>query len=171
MAREEGEYGSLNPGASPELARFAFLVGAWHCAARLKRDDGSWELLDASWVGRFTLDGYAIMDEFRMTKQSGELLVLGVNMRTYDVKKGTWNIKWLNALDGSWIDLVSPEYGGLMTDGRSISYTFPEPTGAHALTRATYTVISPGRFTWQGERSDVGDTWEEFLLIECHRDN
>jgi hypothetical protein len=77
MGRSEEEYGRPNPGAPPELSRFAFLIGKWRCDARLKRESGSWERLQASWVGRYVLDGYTIMDEFRMTKPTGDLLVLG----------------------------------------------------------------------------------------------
>lgn len=167
MDRDEVEYGRLNPGAAPELSRFAFLIGKWRCDVKLKREDGSWEPLEASWVGRYVLDGYAIMDEFRMTTPTGELLVLGVNVRAYDVKKRAWTLKWLNALDGTWLDLGPDELGGIEIDGPSISYTFKEPMGAHALTRATYLDISPNRFTWRGERSNDGTVWEEFLVIEA----
>jgi hypothetical protein len=33
-----------------------------------------------------------------MTAPTGELLVLGINLRSYDAKKKTRNIKWLGAL-------------------------------------------------------------------------
>lgn len=171
MDRDQELYGRPNPDAHPELSRFAFLIGSWRCQARLRREDGSWESLDASWVGRYVLDGYAIMDEFRMTRPTGELLVLGVNLRAYDVKNGAWALKWLNALDGAWLDLGPEELGGVQTDGQSISYSFEEPVGPHALTRATYLDISPSRFTWRGERSSDGKAWEEFLVIEAHRGN
>lgn len=171
MDRDEGEYGALNPSAAPELSRFAFLVGRWRCEARLKLEDGSWETLEASWVGRYVLDGYAIMDEFRMTRPTGGLLVLGVNVRAYDVKKGAWTLKWLNALDGTWVDLGPEELGGVTMDGGSISYRFTEPVAAHSLTRATYLDISPSHFTWRGERSNDGTAWEEFLVIEAYRSN
>ena len=169
--RRENGYGTPNPQAAPELSRFAFLIGTWRCDARLKRDDGSWEALQASWVGRYVLDGYAIMDEFRMTKPTGELLVLGVNVRTYDVKKRGWNLRWLNALDGTWLDLGPDELGGIAMDDQSITYSFQEPVAAHAFTRATYMNITPSHFTWRGERSNDGKAWEEFLVIEAYRGN
>lgn len=65
--------------------------------------NGEWQTLQATWLGRFILDGYAIADEYRMTGSSGELIVLGLNLRTYDAAKRTWNIKWLNALAGTWV--------------------------------------------------------------------
>ena len=169
MHRYGDEYGSRNPGANPELSRFAFLIGTWRCDARLRQDDGSWETLPATWVGRYVLDGYAIMDEFRMTRPSGELVVLGVNIRTFDAKHNRWNLRWLNALDGSWTDLAQEELGGVSMDAESISYSFREPVATHALTRATYSDISPTHFTWRGERSSDGEAWNEFMVIECRR--
>jgi hypothetical protein len=168
MERDE-EYGRPNPDAARELSRFGFLIGSWRCDARLKREDGSWGPLEASWVGRYILDGYAIMDEFRMTTPAGDLLVLGVNLRTYDPKKKAWNLKWVNALDATWVDLAPEELGGVEIGSQSISYTFREPSGAHPLTRATYLDMSPDGFTWRGERSDDGTVWEEFLVIEARR--
>ena len=169
QGRDEQEYGRPNPNAPQELSRFAFLIGKWRCEARLKREDGVWETLQATWVGRYVLDGYVIMEEFRMTRPIGELLVLGMNLRSYDVKKRTWGMKWLNALGGTWVDLGLEELGGVKVDQTSITYSFKEPVGAHALTRATYFNISESHFTWRGERSNDGKAWDEFLVIEAYR--
>jgi len=169
MKPHEAVYGKPNPKAPPELSRFAFLIGNWRCDAKLKREDGTREDLKAIWEGRYILDGYAIEDEFRMTTPAGELLVLGMNFRSYDAKKKAWNLKWLNALAGTWVDLGSEELGGVRADEKTISYSMKEPVARHAFTRATYTNISTDHFTWRGERSNDGKTWEEFLTIEVHR--
>src|SRR5262245_48787608 len=95
--------------APHELSRFAFLIGDWRCDAKLKQQDGTWEVLKATWEGHYILDGYAIADEYRMMSPAGELLVLGLNLRTYDARKEAWNMKWLNALAGTWIDLGPEE--------------------------------------------------------------
>lgn len=50
-----------------------------------------------------------------------------------------------------------------------MSYILKEPTVGHALTRATYTNISEGHFTWRGESSKDGNTWIEFMVVECER--
>lgn len=169
MKRMEQEYGTRNPSAPAELSRFAFLIGEWRCDAKLKRDDGTWQPLKATWEGRYILDGYAIADEYRMTTLSGELIVLGMNFRSYDPKKKLWNLKWLNALAGTWVDLGPEELGGVTVDERAIRYSMQEPVAAHTLTRATYTNFSENHFTWQGERSNDGKTWELFMIIEAHR--
>jgi hypothetical protein len=169
MDRDLQEYGRPNPKAPAELSRFAFLIGKWRCEVRAKREDGVWEPLQASWVGRYVLDGYVIADEYRMTAPTGELLVLGINLRSFDPEKKTWTMKWLNALAGTWVDLGPEELGGVTIDEKSITYSFREPVASHAFTRATYLNISENRFRWRGERSNDRTTWDEFMVIEAYR--
>jgi hypothetical protein len=104
-----------------------------------------------------------------MTTQAGDLLVLGLNLRVYDARERVWRMKWLNALGGSWVDLGPAELGGITSDEQSITYQMKEPVAQHAFTRATYTNISANHFTWRGERSNDGQSWEEFLVIELER--
>lgn len=163
------EFGKPNPNAPRELSRFAFLIGRWRCQAKIKSANGEWQTYQATWVGRYILEGYAIADDYRMTSPSGELLVLGTNFRVYDTSKQAWNIKWLQALDGTWWDLGPEELGGVRFDGPSVTYCFREPTGARAYQRVTYTNISKTYFTWRGERSDDGKAWNEFMVIEANR--
>jgi hypothetical protein len=163
------DLGHANPKAPAALSLFAFLVGRWRCEARVRLTDGAWQTFHATWIGRFILDGYAIADEYRMTGPSGELIVVGLNLRVYDPARQVWNIKWLNALAGTWVDLGPEELGGVRVDDRSITYAFEEPMAGHAYTRATYTNISPTHFTWRGERSEDGTSWSEFMVLEAHR--
>jgi hypothetical protein len=164
------EMSTRNPKAPVELAQFEFLIGSWRIEGRLKLADGTGQEFGGAWVGRFILDGYAIADEYRMTDAAGAVVVLGMNFRTYDAARQMWNIRWLNGLTGTWADLVSEELGGVRFDGRSVTYAFREPTGTHALTRATYTSLSPDHFTWRGEQSEDGEIWREFLMVESYAD-
>ncbi len=169
MDQQDQNFGKLNSHAPAALSRFAFLIGKWRCEAKIKSATGEWQTFKAAWLGRFILDGYAIADEYRMTGSSGELIVLGMNFRTYDAAKQIWNIRWLNALAGNWTDLVSEEFGGVRFDGQSILYAFKEPVASHAYTRATYTNHSMTHFTWRGEKSDDAKTWSEFMVVEAYR--
>jgi hypothetical protein len=169
MGQVDQGLGEPNPDAPAALSRFAFLIGTWRCEARVRAANGEWQTLRATWLGRFILDGYAIADEYRMTGASGEPIVLGLNLRAYDATKQMWNMKWLNALAGTWVDLGPEELGGVTCDSEAISYTFKEPMAAHAFTRATYTNISQTHFTWRGEKSDDGKTWSEFMVVEAYR--
>ncbi|HEV2577984.1 MAG TPA: hypothetical protein VGU25_12310 [Acidobacteriaceae bacterium] len=156
--------------APSELQRFAFLVGRYRCQAELKLPAEESQRFDALWEGRWALDGHAIVDEYRMFGANGETLVLGVNIRAYDVAKKQWNIKWLDALLGRWTDLGSQELGGVHFEGASVSYQFREPMVGHTFTRATYTDISDQHFTWRGESSEDGKEWTEFMVVECERE-
>jgi hypothetical protein len=169
MDQVDQEFGKPSPNAPAALSRFAFLIGRWRCEAKVRSAKGEWQTFQATWVGRFILDGYAIADEYRMTGPSGELIVLGVNLRAYDATKQIWNIKWLNGLAGTWTDLGPEELGGVRFDGQSITYAFKEPVAAHAYTRATYTNISKAHFTWRGEKSNDGKAWSEFMVVEAYR--
>lgn len=157
-----------DPGRS-ELNRFAFLIGKWKGEARLKQDTGTWERFEATWEGRYMADGHAIADEYRMTTLEGRLLVLGVNVRAYDSQRKAWSMKWLDALAGTWTDLGPGELGGVRADDQGITYSMREPVAQHALTRATYSNITPDGFIWRGERTNDRETWEEFMVIELHR--
>lgn len=172
MQAQDWEYRECrrqNPDAPSELSLFAFLLGSWCGEATLKRDGGSWESFDAGWEGRFILDGYIIADEFRMAAKTGELLVLGMNFRTYDPARKAWNMRWLNALGGTWTDLAPESLGGVSVAGDSVSYCMSEPVAGHAFTRATYCTFGPNRFTWSGERSADLCSWERFLFIDLRR--
>ena len=169
MREIKQDFGKPNPSAPAALCRFAFLIGAWECEAKVKSANGEWQVFQATWTGRYILDGYAIADEYRMADSSGKLIVLGLNLRTYDNTKQIWNLKWLNALTGTWTDLGSEELGGVKFERGSIIYGFKEPVAAHAYTRATYTPVSQTRFTWRGEKSDDGKAWSEFMVIEALR--
>ena len=96
-------------------------------------------------------------------------MVLGLNLRAYDATKHTWNMKWLNALGGTWVDLGLDELGGVTFDGPSIIVVLKELVAARAYTRATYTNISDTHFTWRGEQSDDRTTWSEFIVVEAYR--
>ena len=163
------EPGEPNADAPPELSRFAFLVGNWRCEARVRMDGGEWRTFPAEWRGRYILDGYAIADEYRMTDSAGKLIVLGMNVRAYEAARKRWNIKWLHAQTGAWVDLGPEELGGVVFEDDSVVYVFKEPMAAHAFTRATYTSVSDERFTWRGEKSSDGKTWSEFMVVEARR--
>jgi len=87
--------------------------------------------------------------------QSGEPIVLGMNFRVYTLPGSFGTSKWLNALDGTWTDLTSEQFGG----ARFAASPSPMPLSQSVapqwpFTRATYTNISKSHFTWRGEKSD-----------------
>jgi len=165
----EKEYGNPNPKAPPELSQFAFIIGKWRCDVRLTGEDGTRQSYQATWVGRYILDGYVIADEYRMTNQRGELIVHGMNFRSYSVEKKTWVMRWLSAA-GFWLELGPEKLGGVRVTPRTITFNMIDSFAPDALTRVTFSNISERHFTWTGERSsDQGKTWAEYIVIEAHR--
>jgi hypothetical protein len=169
MNRDQ-EYGIPNPKAPPELSQFAFIIGSWCCDARVRQEDGTWQSYQATWVGRYILDGSVIADEYRMTNQAGELIVHGMNFRFYSVEKQTWVMRWLSTA-GFWSELGPENLGGVRVTPETITFAMIDSFAPDALTRVTFSDISESQFTWTGERSvDQGRTWTEFIVIEAHRD-
>ncbi len=169
MAMHNPNFGSPNLNAPAELARFAFLIGKWRCIADILLKDGRRQTYPAIWTGRYILDGFVVADEYCMKNLDGDPIVLGLNLRSYDAEQQRWNIRWLNALSGSWTDLCSDELGGAHFGENTVTYTFREPVAGHAFTRATYTALDPDHFTWLGEKSDDLAAWSEFMLVDCYR--
>ncbi len=56
MDSHERMNGKPDPNASPELSRFAFLIGKWRFDVKLKGEDGAWGDLKATWEGHYILD-------------------------------------------------------------------------------------------------------------------
>ncbi len=169
MERDRPESGKMNPKAPEELSRFAFLLGSWRGVAKLRLADGACQHFDVRWTGHYILDGYAIADEYTMTDGMGALVVLGMNFRTYDASRQAWHIRWLDGLSGTWTELVSGDSGGMRITEGAISFSFKEPVADRAYTKATYTNITADHFTWIGEGSIDGQTWAEFMVVECER--
>lgn len=164
------EYGNPNPKAPLELSQFAFIIGKWRCDVRVKGEDGTWQTYPATWVGRYILDGYVIADEYRMTNQAGEVIVHGMNFRSYSVEKKAWMMRWLDATRSFWVELGPEQFGGVRVNPQTITFNLIDQFAPDAICRVTFSNISANHFTWSEEKSlDQGKTWTEFVVIEAHR--
>src|SRR6267143_7030359 len=164
------EYGNPNPKAPPELSQFAFIIGKWRCDISLKGEDGTWQPYQATWVGRYILDGHVIADEYRMTNQKGELIVHGMNFRSYSVEKKTWVMRWLDIRRSSWVELGPQRLGGVRVSPQTITFNLVDIFAPDAISRVTFSNIAADHFTWREDKSlDQGRTWTEFVVIDAHR--
>jgi hypothetical protein len=163
-------YGKPNPKAPPELSQFAFLIGSWRCEVCVKGTDGAWQRYEATWVGRYILDGYVIADEYRMTNELGELVVHGMNFRSYHVTNKSWMMRWLDATRSSWVELGSERLGGVQVSPETITFKLVDLFAPDAISRVTFSNMSADHFTWREDKSvDQGTTWNEFVTIEARR--
>jgi len=168
---QDREYGVPNPKAPPELSQFAFIIGKWSCDLKLKTQDGAWQSFHATWIGRYILDGYVISDEYRMTNQKGELVVHGMNFRSYSVERKGWVMRWVNHLNSSWMELGPENLGGVQVTPETITFKYVDGDGPGVVTRVTFSNITQGHFTWTADISkDQEKTWSDYMVIECHRD-
>jgi hypothetical protein len=156
---------------------FDFLVGAWECESRVRGPDGVVRARPATWVGRYILDGYAIADEFRQLGPKGETAMLGSTYRAFNPDARRWVLRWLDALDATWLDLGPEELGGVTVRDGSVSYRHLRPRGRsgrlfplNSLFRVTFFDIAEREFHWRSELStDNGETWAEVQTIAARR--
>jgi hypothetical protein len=168
--KSDTEYGSPNPQAPRELSQFAFLIGEWSCEVKAQGADGTWQTYRATWVGRYILDGYVIADEYRMTDHAGELIVHGMNFRSYSAEQNAWVMRWLDATRSSWVELGPAALGGVRVEAGTITFCLADSFAPGAICRVTFSNISAGHFTWTEEKSlDHGRTWTAFVVVEAHR--
>jgi len=142
-----------------QLSSFAFIIGQWECEVNFKTDDNETIKHKATWTGRYILNGHAIEDEYRETDMEGNLIRLGINIRSYNAKGG-WIMKWFDALNSSWLDLGPQELGGVDVKGSTISFKhFAEN---NTIVKITFYDITRNFFWWKADISnDLGETWEE----------
>lgn len=166
----ETEFGKPNPSAPPELAEFAFIIGEWNCDVRVKAEDGAVQTYQATWTGRYILDGYVIADEYRMLDHAGSVIVHGMNFRSYDAEKKAWVMRWLDGTRSFWVELGPDALGGVRADAGTIQFKLVDLFAPDAVSRVTFSNITADRFTWKEEKSlDNGRTWSEFVTIEARR--
>jgi hypothetical protein len=172
-----GGYGMPNANAPRELVLFDFLVGAWECESHVRGPDDVVRTRPATWVGRYVLDGYAISDEFRQLGPAGEVAMLGQTYRVFNTDSQTWVMKWLDALDATWLDLGPEDLGGVSVRDGTITFRHRRPRGRsgrlfplNSLFRNTFFDIAEAEFRWRAELStDNGETWAEVQTIEARR--
>lgn len=166
-----------NTRAPRELVTFDFLVGSWECESHVRGPDGGVRTHPATWVGRYILDGFCIADEFRQQGPAGEVAMLGQTYRSFNTEARAWVMKWLDALDATWLDLGPDDLGGVTVRDGTISYRHRRPRGRsgrlfplQSLFRVTFFDIAETQFRWRSELStDNGETWAEVQVIDARR--
>lgn len=148
-----------------QLTDFAFIIGQWECVVNIKKEDGEIEQNIAIWTGRYILDGNAIEDEYRETNKNGELIRLGINIRSYDNENG-WTMKWLDGLNSTWLDLGPKELGGVNISDSMI--TFKHYAVINMIVKISFYDIKDNSFSWKADVSNDNEkTWDEqvFTII------
>lgn len=164
--------GHLNPDAPPETAQFGRLAGIWDVDMKIRQDDGSWpeKGFPAEWRFRYTLDGWAIQDDWLAPPpdrplEEGGRRQLGTNLRIYDPTAKHWDVAWISNTQQQLSTFEAEAEGD---DGIVM-------TGLHASgkpSRTTFFDMTDDSFEWRLELQGLGDdpeAWAEVARIHAER--
>lgn len=160
-------FGSRNPQAPPESAQYEFFIGAWDCATRFMKPDGSgYAEGKARWIAYWILDGWAIQDDWIGLKPDGSESH-GTNIRNFNPDAGKWENRWLAAGSPVWKFFESEQVGDtmVMTGGEG------KDSRGEFIDRNIFHDITANSWIWRKDRSyDGGKTWIEGIgFIEATR--
>src|SRR5688500_10805665 len=89
-------YGDRHEAAPEELDLFSFLIGKWEGSGKTRLADGTIAEYDGLvWIGRYALDGMAIVDELHAPLPDGGR-GLGITLRYFDMDRDGWIVEFLN---------------------------------------------------------------------------
>jgi len=158
------------PSREQQLARwnahhgdFDYLLGDWAFTSRSKQ----YGLGRGFWSARLLDVSGAVLDEYRVTGDSGETYYASYTLRAYNAAADEWELVTVDSGTG----LRNIGTGHLVNGEMHIEQTFAATSPAPERWRIRYYDIRPDRFSWAADRStDGGRTWTaNFLTIEARR--
>lgn len=153
-------YGTLNRAAPPELATFSFLVGKWTGTGKYRDELGKYVDFGVLWIGRYALDGMAIVDENRRPESDGGA-IQGLTLRHFDPATKAWTIEFLNFGRSFLRKQTNSSAGAVTREGSTIVVSQSGPAGAPG--REIYTVVDADHFTYSMDVMKDG-VWDEGLV-------
>jgi hypothetical protein len=154
-------YGERNARAPDELNLFSFLVGKWNGTGTTRAADGKQVQFELTWIGRYILDGMAIADEFHSLAPDGKPY-LGVSLRHFDAKQGSWVVEYLNVSNSFLRRQVNPRSGSVSRDAGAIVVISED---GQSRIREHYRVTDQDHFTYSTDLSgDAGKNWDPVLI-------
>jgi hypothetical protein len=153
-------YGTLNRAAPAELATFPFLVGKWTGTGKYRDAEGKDVDFAVLWIGRYALDGMAIVDENRRAESEGGA-IQGLTLRFFDPGTKTWTIEFLNFGRSFLRKQTNSNSGAVTRNGTKITISQSGPEGAPG--REVYTVVDADHFTYSMDVMKDG-AWDDGLV-------
>jgi hypothetical protein len=150
-------YGDRHEAAPVELDLFSFLIGKWEGSGRTRLADGTIAEYDGlSWIGRYVLDGMAIVDELHAPLPGGGR-GLGITVRYFDTDNDAWVVEFLNVSNSFIRRQVNARSGAVEKDGSTVVVT---SISDESISREFYRVIDDDSFVYTIDLSnDAGKTW------------
>lgn len=151
-------YGVRSAAAPVELDAFSFFVGKWKGVARVRLENGSYMEYDTIWIGRYVLDGMAIVDEGYSVGPGGAAKLEGYSIRYFDPSTKSWTIEFVNVTNSFVRRQVSSRIGSVQIDGASVVVSAEDDT---AMAREYYRVSGNDSFAYRIDLSrDGGKSWD-----------
>lgn len=159
-------FGERNPQSPRELTAFSFLIGKWQGTGKARLPDGKVvEFGGLSWIGRYILDGTAILDEGHAAYPDGRP-ALGITLRQYDAARKTWIVEFLNVSESFLRKQVNGGSGSVEVDGSDVRVV----SEGSAKIREHYHVVDQDNWTYRMDLStDGGRTWNEGQVEMTYR--
>jgi hypothetical protein len=150
-------YGDRHEAAPVELDLFSFLIGKWEGSGKTRLADGTIAEYDGLvWIGRYALDGMAIIDELHAPLPGGGR-GLGITLRHFDPDDGNWVVEFLNVSNSFIRRQVNARSGAVEKDGSTVVVT---SVSDQSISREYYRVIDGDSFVYTIDlSSDGGGTW------------
>lgn len=160
MAQQEPAitgYGDRHAAAPEELDLFSFLIGRWEGSGKTRLPDGTIAEYDGlSWIGRYVLDGMAIIDELHAPLPDGGR-GLGITIRYFDRDNDSWVIEFLNVSNSFIRRQVNARSGAVERESSTVVVI---SVSDESISREYYRVIDDDTFVYTIDISnDGGETW------------
>ena len=160
LAPPSCDYGKPHASAPKELSQFDFLIGDFTIAGRVWTEDGWGPVLASSrprLVGRYTLDGRAIYDEWYDNDPGLDPeTTRGLTVRMYDEEAEEWKVAWMSTKRTQITDLRVKLQDGVLTmrtehPAKPNYDAYFERTGPDSWTRTAFRTEPDGsrRLLWQ----------------------
>jgi len=142
---------------------FDYLLGDWAFTAQ----DIKWGAFHGVWSAVRLDAGGPILDEYRVTGDSGQTWYATTTLRSYNAATDEWEL--VSVDEGTGLRNIGT--GQLVGGEMHIEQTFDGTSPAPIRLRIRYYDIGPDHFSWSADRStDGGRTWVPGTLrIEARR--
>lgn len=172
-------FGQHAPGGGPppvrtapaEARQFDFLLGQWELVVKPQgtslgaRIHGLPKML-GTWKAWRALDGWGIIDELRITDESGNPRSLMTATRMYDAAAK----KWVASTADAYRNVFGTASGTWAETRMTSTSRGTEADGDAYIMRSTWSRITPASFIFEQERSlDDGKTWTRTVIIDAKR--
>ena len=159
-----------NPNGPPGLADFGFAIGDWTYVTTAERGPSGEPLWDKPivppgiWSFRYTLDGWAVRDEFTQPLGDGTD-VQATSLRAFDPQAGKWRVRGVVTGYPGWDEFDVERIGNTVVMTGS-SARVAAQSGGKILERITFYDFTPNSWKRKGEQSaDSGETWSDDVVF------